>query len=232
MRAKGLEPSRVLPHQNLNLARLPIPPRPRRVTYYTAVTMQDPFDILGVEPRFDLDDAELHHRLIALAAEHHPDRHTDPIAQADAAEQAARVNDAYRTLADPERRAQALLARLSECGMGDEGSEMSEAKLHRPSDEAPLPPEFLMEMMEIREELETAAAQEDTATIARLRTWAQDQRTQHLRTLTGLFAQLLTPARGDSASTLIPKIRLELNILRYIQRMLDQMPSRNVRREP
>lgn len=31
MRATGLEPARVLPHQNLNLARLPIPPRPRGV---------------------------------------------------------------------------------------------------------------------------------------------------------------------------------------------------------
>ncbi len=31
MRARGIEPPRVLPHKNLNLARLPIPPRPRRL---------------------------------------------------------------------------------------------------------------------------------------------------------------------------------------------------------
>ncbi len=31
MRARGIEPPRVLPHKNLNLARLPIPPRPRRI---------------------------------------------------------------------------------------------------------------------------------------------------------------------------------------------------------
>lgn len=32
MRVIGLEPTRVLPHQNLNLARLPISPHPRRTT--------------------------------------------------------------------------------------------------------------------------------------------------------------------------------------------------------
>ncbi len=29
MRMRGIEPPRVLPHKNLNLARLPIPPHPR-----------------------------------------------------------------------------------------------------------------------------------------------------------------------------------------------------------
>ena len=75
--------------------------------------MQDVFQILGLPHRFDLDPAELHARFIHQSSTSHPDRHTDPIAQAQAAEQSAEVNHAYAVLSDPHRRADALLVLLA-----------------------------------------------------------------------------------------------------------------------
>lgn len=42
MRAIGIEPTRVLPHQNLNLARLPISPRPRQTIPALAISRRFP----------------------------------------------------------------------------------------------------------------------------------------------------------------------------------------------
>lgn len=223
MRAIGLEPTRVLPHQDLNLARLPISPRPRRPfrgpqcpiiardlqlphATPTLTGMDDVFHILGLPRRFDLDLAELHARFIHQSSTHHPDRHTDPIAQAQAAEQSAEINHAYAVLSDPQRRADALLT-LS----GGPAKDQDKS----------LPPELLMDMMETRERMEEAVAADDQAELDRLRAWAHDQRQTHLAKVAGLFK--------DAGDTLAPSdagaIRLELNALRYIQRMLDQMPE-------
>lgn len=164
--------------------------------------MHDPFDILGIQPCYDLDLADLHRRMITLSAEHHPDRFTDPVEQADAADRAARINGAYRVLADPARRAEALVRRLG---------------LATPEDEKALPPDLLMRMMEVREELEEATAGGDIATLERLRTWARQQRDGHLAALARCFAE-----PGDDLGR---RVRLELNSLRYVERMLEQMPA-------
>ncbi|MEM7624715.1 MAG: Fe-S protein assembly co-chaperone HscB [Planctomycetota bacterium] len=164
--------------------------------------MPDPFALLGLPPRFDLDQAELQQRFLAASSENHPDRFTDPLDQADAAERSAAINHAHQTLADPESRARALLA------------------LHGDADEADtdaaLPPALLMEVMEIREEMEQAIAGDDHATLARLRTWAHEKRDEHVAELASRFA-----ASPVDATT----VRRVLNALRYVQRMLDQMPD-------
>jgi molecular chaperone HscB len=167
-----------------------------------------PFDILGVPRRFDLDLADLERRFVALSSEHHPDRHTDPIDQADAAEKSSEIGHAYRTLADPESRADALLALRGGPAKGDDQS---------------LPPELLTEVMEVREALEEAIEAQDEAELARLRRWAESQRDDRLSRV----GELLDA--GDAEAPLDAEagkaVRLELNALRYAQRMLDQMPS-------
>ena len=72
----------------------------------------DPFEALGVEPAFNLDLALLEQRHRDLSRALHPDRH----ASSGAAERrmalgrAIEVNEAFRKLKDPIRRAEALLA--------------------------------------------------------------------------------------------------------------------------
>ncbi|GAB4108887.1 MAG: Fe-S protein assembly co-chaperone HscB [Phycisphaeraceae bacterium] len=167
----------------------------------------DPFDILNLPRRFDLDPNQLHARFIQASAANHPDRFTDPVRQAEAAEKAAQINHAYAVLSDPEKRADALLTLLGGPAKEDDKS---------------LPPDLLMDMMETRERLEDAIAENNQAELDSLRDWANQQRQQHLDRIADLFAQHpQCPLPSDTAKA----IRLELNTLRYIQRMLDQMPQ-------
>lgn len=170
--------------------------------------MQDPFATLEVPRRFRLDERELERKFVALSSEHHPDRHTDPIAQADAAEKSSEIGHAYRILADPEQRANALLALR--------GGPAKES-------DASLPPDLLTEVMEVREALEEALEHRDEAELKRLRQWAEQQRDERLRTVGDLLEQ------GDPSEPMdeeaARRARLELNALRYAQRMLEQMEA-------
>jgi molecular chaperone HscB len=98
----------------------------------------DHFAVLGVPRKLGLDDADLNRRFLALSREHHPDRFAgrDPAAVAVAQRNAARVNDAYRTLRDPIRRVEYLL---------------DLAGVTRPEGEAKCPPDLLEEVFDLRE---------------------------------------------------------------------------------
>lgn len=171
--------------------------------------MDDPFIRFDLPRRFAIDRQELRRRFLAESAKHHPDRYTDPLDQADAAQRSAEINLAYQTLLDDEQRANVLLSLL---GGPDRDQDKS------------LPPELLMEMMEIRQEMEQAIDQKDQATLHRLHGWAIDQRQQRLTTISRILdAQ---PAFGEPAgASQLKQARLELNALRYIQRMLQDFPA-------
>ncbi len=172
--------------------------------------MPDPFKTLGLPPRFDLDQADLHARFIQASSTHHPDRHTDPVAQAEAAERSAEINQAYAVLSDPERRADALLTLLGGPAKDQDKS---------------LPPDLLMDMMEVRENLEEAVAANNAMELEKLRGWANDQREAHLSKVADLFDNASTsPPDALLPGAVAKAIRLELNTLRYIERMLEQMP--------
>jgi molecular chaperone HscB len=100
----------------------------------------DPFAVLGLDRRLVLDPRELDRALLRLSRENHPDRFAgaDPEVLAVAQHNSARVNDAVRTLGDPVSRAECLLA-LEE--------------VERPEGEEKCPPDLLLEVFELREEL-------------------------------------------------------------------------------
>lgn len=161
------------------------------------------FETLGVPARFDLDEADLHKRFIRLSSEHHPDRYTDPLDQADAAERAAAVNEAYRLLRDPESRALTLLAVLG-----------GETKV----EDKELPQGFLMEVMEVRERMEEAQANDDAATLAEIGDWAKAQKAEQLSRIAALFKKATGEDAGARGATL-REVRRSLNALRYFERM-------------
>ena len=109
----------------------------------------DPFDTLGVEARFDLDlpAVEKTHRELSRAL--HPDRYVGASASERRAAlgKAVEVNEAWRILRDPIRRAEALLALR--------GVTLDERR------ETKADPEFLMEMLEQREALAEAKQARD-----------------------------------------------------------------------
>lgn len=163
----------------------------------------DPFALFGLDRRFSIDEQALRQQFLHESARMHPDRFPDPLDQADAVDQMSRLTDAYRVLCDPEARARAL---LSLSGVEDE------------SGKDKLPPDLLMHVMEVREEMEAAIESDDRAELDRLRKWATEQRSQH-------FEQLAAILDRDLDQALAAKARLELNALRYMQRMLEQMPD-------
>jgi len=169
---------------------------------------RNPFDILGLPVAFEIDAAVLRRKLAELAAIHHPDRFVDPLDQADAAERLSEINQAHRILSDPLSRAQLLISLLGQPGQTDEKA---------------LPPMLLMEMMEVREELEEAIASRDQPTLDRLRKFAQDKQAEHLDQLTTWLNQALA-APAEGRQPFLQQAQLQLNTLRYFARMLEQMP--------
>ncbi len=113
--------------------------------------MSNAFEVLGLEPCFALDAAELEQKLIEASLRWHPDRYAlAPQADRLAAEdQMAAINEAHDALADPLNRAEIL---LTAANAGPEGDGQN-PNLHADRNADPM---FLMEMMELREEVEAA----------------------------------------------------------------------------
>jgi len=118
--------------------------------------MTDPFDLFGVDPAYDLDLGTLERRHRDLSRALHPDRYAGrPAAERrQALSRSIEVNDAWRALRDPVRRAEALLARL--------GAPFQE------NQSPPTDQDLLMEMLELREELSTARQKRDPEAVIRV----------------------------------------------------------------
>ena len=118
---------------------------------------QNPFDLLGLPPRFAMSRSELEKAHRELSKALHPDRHRDkpPGERRLLLERAMQVNEAHRILRDPIRRAHALLALR--------GTPVDEAQQVSPS------PMFLMSVLEQREELAEARAAKNTEKLHALR---------------------------------------------------------------
>jgi len=167
-------------------------------------TGPDPYDALGLEPRFDLADTEIERAYLSRVASAHPDAG----AGAGGADPAA-LNEARVALLDPERRAGALLARLG-------GPSASDHKA--------LPDGFLMEIMEVRTEIEGAIASGGEAEREKWERWADEQRAGFIAELTPMFARAgERVASGEDASDTLTEIRVRLNAWRYIERLIEQL---------
>jgi molecular chaperone HscB len=160
----------------------------------------DPFDLLGLHPRYDLDGAALQRSYLMRAAAVHPDL----AGGEDADRSAAALNKAKLILENPEKRAEALLMRFGGPGKSDDKS---------------LPAGFLMSIMETREAVEEALVSKDPAQRAQWEAWAQEQRGEYQRRVASLFAAV---GNSREAATL-RAIRHELNAWRYIERLIEQL---------
>lgn len=159
--------------------------------------MTDPFDLLGLAPRFDIDDAALESAWLQRSAALHPD-----LGEGDADALAA-LNQAKSDLADPERRAGLLLARL---GGPDKEADRT------------LPPEFLATMMEVQESIEAARASGD---LSPWRDWAEREREGILSQVHAAFDGLSDPPSPED----LKAIRVRLNQWRYVERILEQLDA-------
>ncbi len=168
--------------------------------------ISDPFESLGLARRFDLDQGAITRAWLARSVAQHPDRRPN---EDDAAHAMARLNAARDTLADPEQRANSLLALL--------GGPSKEA-------DRSLPEGFLERTLELREEIEELLANEAPGERDRLERWALGQRAQFIERVSGLFKALTHPPQPAQLS----EIRTALNAWRYTERLIEQLdPSYN-----
>lgn len=169
--------------------------------------MKDPFETLGIDPRFDLDlkAVEARHRDLSRAL--HPDRY----AQAPAAERrmalsrAIEVNEAWRAVRDPIKRAEALLHRL--------GVPSGETAEPNPGSD------LLMEMLEAREELSDAARAKNMEAVHNLSLKMSLREREVLSALGEGF-----DAAGGSAEA-ARKLLHHVGELRYLRRFLDEVAA-------
>lgn len=164
----------------------------------------DPFSILGIPPQFALDLTDVEKRVRDLSRTLHPDRYVGRPASERrmALNRAIEVNEAWRAVRDPVTRAEALLRRG--------GLDVNETS-------APATrPEFLMEMMELREALSDARGARDTAALAKLSSSMQEREEAILALLSERFGAA-SQSPDDLEQCVAP-----LAQLRYVRRFLDE----------
>jgi molecular chaperone HscB len=160
----------------------------------------DAFGLLGLPAQFDLDPAVIERAFHDKSKDLHPDRFaTAPAAERVAALSRSRaLNDAYKMLKSPVGRAEYLLARAG-VTIGDNER---------------LDPAFLMEILELREELAGARVAKQTPLIEKLCGEMKARRKDTLGKLPALFEA------ND-----LPAIKEQLMLLRYVDRYLEECDS-------
>lgn len=168
--------------------------------------MLDPYLILNLPRSFDLDDCVLRGALIKASLQWHPDRFAlaSEEERLEAERHMAELNEAHAKLADPLERAETLLA-LSGFPMG-EGTDQTSS------------PEFLMEMMELKEEAETAVRSGDPERVAKLRVRVEEDLKQRI---VGLTAAFRSWQEADFCPGTLTPLRALLTEAVYLKRTLE-----------
>ena len=169
------------------------------------------FDFFGLKRKLSIDEAELQKRFYQLSREWHPDRFSrkSPQEQTQALEATAILNDGYRTLRDPVKRAEYLLK--------EEGFPIGE---QRSKD---VPPELLEEVFELNMVLEELRGGEESARpqLEAAKENFLGMRSEIDRELTNLFAKYdAAESESETARQALHEIRGVLNRRRYIENLL------------
>jgi len=164
----------------------------------------NPFALLGLDARYDLDPQVIEAAFFERTRELHPDRH----ANAPAAERVAvlarsrALNDAYQIVKRPVARAEHLLASAG-VTIGDNEQ---------------LDPAFLMEILELREELAEARHGGRTDDVARHERAMKARRDAAVASLGPMF----TAAAGPDRPAALADLKRTLIVLRYLERYLEE----------
>jgi molecular chaperone HscB len=167
----------------------------------------DYYALLGLGERFAVASAELERCYLERSRQVHPDRFVNaPASERVSALQASmQLNDAYRTLKNPARRAAYLLGRHG-VTIGDS---------------EPLDPEFLMDILEQREQLAEAKLAGDRARLRALER-AMEER---LDAALGRVAALFVAFEAGGPRELLADIKVQVILLRYFRRYLDEFDA-------
>jgi molecular chaperone HscB len=188
----------------------------------------DYFQLLGLPETFAVDGAALERAFHERSKELHPDRFASaPAAErVTALQRSMAINEAYKALKKPIPRAEYLLGRA---GVTIGSNER-------------LDPTFLMEILELREELAHARHAGQRETVARLEATMKSRRDAAVAALTPLFACAEACGRaadgapaghrtqsaagaagtGETRASCLAEIKTTLILLRYVGRYLEE----------
>jgi len=173
----------------------------------------DKFAVLGLPRGYEIDERALDETFRALSRKLHPDRfaRATPRERRFSLEQTTILNDAYRTLRDPVRRAEHLLALR---GLKVAGEERGAG--------AAMPQEFLEQALEDREKLLEAKMEGGPEAVGRL---AEGVRAKRQEAMDEIARALREPNASDEQLRHTAEL---LARLRYYARYLDEVEGRAV----
>jgi molecular chaperone HscB len=168
----------------------------------------DPFATLGIDRTFDIDFRVVEKRHRELSRTLHPDRHAAGGASERryALSKAIEVNEAWRTIRDPIRRAESLFA-LAGIAVGESNEPKPRADL-------------LMDVMEQREHLAEARSQGDLDSVRVLSSHIEERARETEKALSEGFRQAGSPVLNRG---LLEGLLPQLGELRFYRRLLDEV---------
>lgn len=178
--------------------------------------MFDPFAILGISRRFEIDVKDAERKHLDLSKALHPDKFANASGNERrmALSKAVEVNEAWRALRDPIKRAESILA------LEGLGGEIGETREPKP------PPAFLMEVLEAREALDEAKSSRDVSKVHAVVEQAKKQFEQARASLSrAIDSALEIPGRNTGDAARVEELRKAiplLGALRYATRMLNE----------
>jgi len=180
----------------------------------------DLFAVLGQPARYAVDLAAAEASYKDLSRQVHPDRYAtaDPHARRASLARTVQLNQAWRTIKDPVRRAEYLLTRT---GIDIGGKQPAHGSEERQTQEVSAPPAFLLEILELNDELAAARRAGDVVKVAFM---ADEMRGRAAQAMNKIAAGL----DGGGRPRLEEAAR-ELIALRYYQRFLDEASRHDAR---
>lgn len=181
------------------------------------------FEVLGLEPRFEVDLPAAEASYKRLSRQVHPDRFAtaDPRARKASLGRTVQLNDAWRTLRDPVRRAEYLLERAG-IVLGGEDTRRASGEGEKPgARKVVASPAFLMDVLELHDELRGAQRRGDVAKVGALSATMQARADETMQTIAAALGGDeggRTPARLDQAAQALAE-------LRYYRRFLNEIAS-------
>lgn len=166
------------------------------------------FELFGLSSQFELDGSSLSSQFRELQRRFHPDKFATASEQERllAVQKAAQINDAYQTLSDPVRRAEYLLS-LNGIELRDEQQTMQD-------------PEFLMQQMELREELEEIADSDEPDVL--LFDFEQCVEKLH-KTMLAELKEQLNGEQWQDAAICVRKLKFLVKLKQEIERIEDRL---------
>jgi len=168
-----------------------------------ALTSSNHFELFGLSPAFALDKELLEKAYRDIQSQVHPDRfaRSGDAERRASLEQTTRVNEAYRTLRNPVQRAKHLL----ELHGVDVAFETN----------TQMPTDFLLEQLDLREELDRAKSKKDARLLDELRSRLSLEKKQLEKSIADLTdAKKDYPAAADEVRKLmfLEKVDAEIDL--------------------